>query len=205
MDTGEDFCPPRTPWIEDPRIELGEPRHGWLPITVKLGEYELSERASHVLNDPVEELIDWGAFVRDGVSGFRRVCLWLEPAAYALDVRPANEGSVYVNVWFHQATSPPMMGNGLEPVFQAIVSRQSLYNQVLLALTRWLDRYRTEIQPHWEAIRCRILPAADAAHSTHRRGRLMIDTARAICSPSSPQSRRSACTRTYRDRSLCDC
>ncbi|MGN7783866.1 hypothetical protein ACTJIJ_05045 [Niabella sp. 22666] len=64
-------------------INLGIPRHGWLPVTFRYQDFQLDFDASDVLNNPVEELY-YAAF-RLGNNDSRLVVWWLEPAAYLFE------------------------------------------------------------------------------------------------------------------------
>lgn len=80
------------------RWALGRPVHGWLPITLELDDYVLCESGSWVINDPLHELVEAGAFLARGEVGARRVFVYLEPAGYVIDLESVDGTTVHVRV-----------------------------------------------------------------------------------------------------------
>ena len=76
-----------------------------------IGGFDALFRASNVLNDPIEELLDMAIFTMAGQSGMRRACLWMEPEGYAVEARPINAAKVGVRVYYDESMVPP----GLSP------------------------------------------------------------------------------------------
>lgn len=129
------------PWVcvEHVELALGAPVHGWVPINMRLGDFELACSASLVLNDPLEELADFALFVRDGCSGVRRVCFWTEPEGYALDVRPMKSPDVGISLWHDPDFVPPMTGHAMKSVFRCVAPRRSVYEALAGALSSLLE------------------------------------------------------------------
>lgn len=49
-------------------VEFGQPEHGWLPVTFKMGEFELAFHASDVSVNPLDSLCEALAVVPAGDS-----------------------------------------------------------------------------------------------------------------------------------------
>lgn len=80
------------------RWALERPVHGWLPITLELDDYVLRESGSWVINDPLHELVEAGAFLARGEVGARRVFVYLEPAGHVIDLDDVDGTTVRVRV-----------------------------------------------------------------------------------------------------------
>lgn len=122
----EALRPIRIPRAERVRLELGAPKHGWLPFRLVLDDFELEALASGVCNDPLEELIDMGVFLARGGSGMRRVCLWLEPAGFAVDAWNLGDEFAELLVSRDDSFVPPMSACALEEVRRYSVDRRTL-------------------------------------------------------------------------------
>ncbi|MBP7808149.1 MAG: hypothetical protein KA163_02540 [Bacteroidia bacterium] len=61
-------------------ISFGTPEHGWLPVDLNFGDYNINFDASDVLNDPVNELCETILGLQNNKSG--EITWWLEPGAY---------------------------------------------------------------------------------------------------------------------------
>ena len=70
-------------------INLGTPRHGWLPFTIKVGDYSLSGEASDLGLNVIDQLI---SMVGNLVNNKAAECyFYLEPAAYFLKLEPTED------------------------------------------------------------------------------------------------------------------
>ncbi len=141
----------QVPEITEVSFEFQSPRHGWLPLNIRLGEFVLDIHASVVLNDPLEELIDWGQYVLDGTSGFRRVCFWLEPDGYALDVFADRIDLVKVCVASEDSFHTHMASSPMKTEFICMVQRSRLAMGLYQALTKLIDSAQSELCEHWYA------------------------------------------------------
>lgn len=84
------------------------PRNGWLPFRLSLGDCVIEDTASNVLNDPLAELIDAAMSPPSRVASIR-ICFWLEPAGYALDLLQADEPDLSVlRLSYDDSFVPPM-------------------------------------------------------------------------------------------------
>jgi hypothetical protein len=138
------------PKVDNFEITIGSPHYGWLPIRIILGNYHLDLEASNVLNDPLAELIDWVTFVKEGVSGFRRVCFWLEPGGYALDVQLREEQSVVITVLFAKDFFfPPMANSHLKEKYRCLVPKKMLLDALILCLAQWIETESNTMGEHW--------------------------------------------------------
>lgn len=138
------------PFVRAIELRLGAPRHGWLPLTLVLGDYELALDASNVLNDPFVEMVDIAVFISEGgTSGFRRACFWLEPQGYALDVVARPQQRVIITTRFDDNFVPPMAGHEMRIEHSCMAQGPTLYRAVLLGATRWFSGYVHAIEEHW--------------------------------------------------------
>lgn len=139
----------RVPHIDSLKITLDTPRHGWLPVGIKLGNYQLLANASNVFNDPISELIELAIFVKKGGSSFRRVCLWLEPAGYAIDVKLSGHQRLLITILFDQDFIPPMNNTHMKEEYCCSVSPKTLYKALSDSLNQWfLCNFKTN-EKHW--------------------------------------------------------
>jgi hypothetical protein len=119
----EDF---QFPPVDEIDLVLNPPRHGWIAVSLRLGEFELKCSASTVLNDPLAELLDAVCFMTEGRSGSRRVCLWLEPKGYALDLQCLSESLAMVTVLHDDAFVPPMAASPMKRLFRCTATRAAI-------------------------------------------------------------------------------
>ena len=146
------FMPdPQIPEITEVSFEFQPPRHGWLPLSIRLDQFALDLHASAVSNDPLKELIDWGQYVLDGTTGFRRVCFWLEPNGYALDVFASRLGLVKLRVASEESFHPPMATFPMKTEFACLVQRNRLAIGLYHSLSRFLDSAQSGLREHWHA------------------------------------------------------
>ena len=142
------------PRVQSIAIELRPPIHGWLEIGIVLDDFRLASCASWVLNDPLEELVDLGLFVTRGSSGTRRVCLWAEPAGYALDAWNLNDDLAQLRLGYAKSFVPPMAGRALRLEHQCTVDRAALAAAIRDALERLLPDIQCGLDPeHWHDTR----------------------------------------------------
>jgi hypothetical protein len=66
------------------QLDLGNPRSGWLDVTIVHRDRSDQFAASSVLNDPVAELVELALFIVRGERGEIAVRFWLEPEWYEL-------------------------------------------------------------------------------------------------------------------------
>lgn len=65
------------------KIEFGQPEHGWLPVNLRHGDFELKFEASDVPINPIDQLISGIRQITKGIS--TEVWWHLEPAGYYFD------------------------------------------------------------------------------------------------------------------------
>ena len=137
--------------ISEASFEFRPPERGWLPLNFRFGRFALELHASVVSNDPLEELIDWGQYVLDGTTGFRRVCFWLEPDGYALDVFAGRQDLVKVRIASAEDFHPPMTIYPMKTEFVCLVQRRILGLELYHALARFIESAEPELYTHWYA------------------------------------------------------
>ncbi|HXU01183.1 MAG TPA: hypothetical protein VN903_09330 [Polyangia bacterium] len=124
-------------------------RHGWVEFRLVLGDEVFRLPASNVLNDPISELIDWVEFLLDPRSGFRRVCVWLEPEGYAFDLQPMRPSEFMVSVWWDGSFVPPMAGHRMDQRQRFLVNGDSLLRALSSGLREWVDDIGSGINGDW--------------------------------------------------------
>lgn len=70
-------------------ILLGRPRHGWLPFEIKVGEYSLSDEASDLGLNLIDQFVTMLDNVR--VNREAECYFYLEPSAYFLRLEPGMD------------------------------------------------------------------------------------------------------------------
>ena len=65
------------------KIEFGLPEHGWLPVDLRHGEFELKFMASDVPVNPIDQLISGISQITKGITA--EVWWYLEPEGYYLN------------------------------------------------------------------------------------------------------------------------
>lgn len=106
--------------IDRIRLTLEPPKHGWLPTKLELGDFVVDDVASGVLNDPIEEFLEALAYCQNPTSAGNRICLWMEPGGYAIDiVASSTSDRCVLRVSFHGDFIPPMRGKEMKVEFEA--------------------------------------------------------------------------------------
>jgi hypothetical protein len=139
----------QVPHIDSLEIALDTPQHGWLPVRMVFGDYQLLMDASNVLNDPIAELIELTMFVKKESSSFRRVCLWLEPSGYAIDVKHSGPQRLLITILFDKEFIPPMNNTHMKEEYCCSVYQNTLYKSLIESLNLWLTSNSKTISEHW--------------------------------------------------------
>ena len=137
------------PKVDAIGLSLGRAHAGWLPVSLRLGDFNLHVEASNVLNDPLEELVDLTAFARSSQSGFRRVCFWEEPGGYALDLQHMAFGTVLVSLQKAAEFFPPMNAAPMSKTFRCVCPQVPLYFAFRSALADWVARRSAGLEENW--------------------------------------------------------
>jgi hypothetical protein len=109
----------------------------------------LDDRASNVLNDPVEELIDLLVFAERSSSGSRRVCFWYEPSGTAMDVHPCGRDRLLVTLSEAVNFTPPMTGRPAQEVWRGLLTRRTIASALRDALQAWTSDHEEKIRSDW--------------------------------------------------------
>lgn len=113
--------------VDHARLLLSPPKHGWMPIRLELDEFVIEDAASNVLNDPLAALIEMFRFSVTPMSTGERVCLWLEPDGYAIDVLRTSVGTRSVlNVYYDRDFVPPMQKHQMARRFECELDTEVL-------------------------------------------------------------------------------
>lgn len=175
-------------------LELGEPGHGWLPAKLIVGDSTWVCSASDGGNDPLAELIELMRTLATGTTVNTRVCFWLEPEAYSLDVAPARAevDTIELEVGFSRDFFPCASKAMDESLARVTLDRGATYRMLMSVLTGFLEEHGRRLQAHWRRDGVgeyqAALEAARAAWKSARSGRANRDPA---AQPTNERCRRS--------------
>lgn len=111
-------------------LSFGEPEHGWMPVDLRIGEFTFRDQASNVLNDPLADFLELRAFVLGEMLGHHLVSLWLEPAAYIVEVSRIDQALASVKAWFEEDFVAPKLSDTSKCVFEGVVERSRLARRI---------------------------------------------------------------------------
>lgn len=74
------------------RLVIGEPEHGWLPLVLEYGVFQLELEASDVPQDPMQQLCDALIQLNKGIAQPDQVIWHLEPHCYYLQLEMVDDG-----------------------------------------------------------------------------------------------------------------
>lgn len=116
-------------------LVLRPPKHGWLPLRLELDEFVLEKKASETLNSPVKSLLDLFEFTLAPTPQGPRVCVWLEPDGYAIDVSSAAEGDrCELRISYDRTFIPPVGGPDMTAIFEGELETATLRSALSAAL-----------------------------------------------------------------------
>ena len=121
-------------------FHLGEPRHGWLQVRLKLGSKEFEFPCSDAVNNPLGDLVD---ALYATASGHEASVLWfLEPGGYWFDFGSTGD-RVEVRIYLGESMT------GADRQLEA--SLEGPRSDVLLPFLRSVQRLAASPlnQPHW--------------------------------------------------------
>lgn len=137
--------------IEHVNLSLRPPKHGWLPVRLELDAFVIDCSASNVLNDPLAELVDAVAFCSTPVVGRYRVCLWLEPQGYAIDILPGTSWDRCIfRVYFDGTFVPPMPWSKMDLIFQGEADLESVRGALLKELAQFVEQVDPAVLKDWD-------------------------------------------------------
>jgi hypothetical protein len=106
---------------------------------MRIGRFVAQFEASDVLNDPIEELLDLAIFSIAGRSGMRRVCFWMEPEGFAVEIWPTHAVTVGVRVYYDESMVPPGLSPDTARIHQCAVQRRALATALYEPLSDLLE------------------------------------------------------------------
>ena len=116
------------------------PKHGWLRVRLELDDFVVDDAASNVLNDPVAELIEMLPTSAAPALHSPRVCFWLEPDGYAIDVLRARAAFRSVlRIYYDRDFVPPMRKREMAVRFECEVETDTLSSALFAGLAGLLD------------------------------------------------------------------
>ncbi len=102
-----------------------------MPVDLRIGEFTFCDQASNVLNDPLEDFLELRAFLLGKMLGHHLVSLWLEPAAYIVEVTRSDRTLASVKVWFvEEDFSAPKLRDTSKCVFEGVAERSRLARRI---------------------------------------------------------------------------
>jgi hypothetical protein len=109
-------------------------------VRFELDDFAIDDAASNVLNDPVAELIELlPSSVAPALRG-PRVCFWLEPDGYAIDVlRGSAPCRSIVRIYYDKSFVPPMQRRRMTIRFECELETDTLSSALLTGLAELLD------------------------------------------------------------------
>ena len=123
--------------MADLHLTFGEPKHGWLPVQIDLGNERCEFAASNVLNDPVHELALAALHVLR-YSELAVVSWWLESEWSSLVLEPRLAGeSVLVSFREHHTDGRT---ESARRTLQAVAPTRSVCREIGRALRELLSR-----------------------------------------------------------------
>ena len=78
----------------------------------------------------LEDFLEGRAFLLGEMLGHHLVSLWLEPAAYMVEVAPIDETAASVKAWFEEEFSAPKLRDTSTCVFEGVVERSDLARRI---------------------------------------------------------------------------
>ena len=121
------------------KVEFGQPEHGWLPVDIQIGNFQLKFETSDVPINPIEQLI---SAIREITKGNNAEVWWhLEPAGYYFDFDKLD--STYkLTILFEKADKTDK-----EIIFQTEGSYEVLILPFFKAIKKFVSLAYDE--PHW--------------------------------------------------------
>ncbi|MGH1344882.1 MAG: hypothetical protein ACRBN8_25205 [Nannocystales bacterium] len=132
-------------------LSFGQPEHGWMPVDLRIGEFTFRTKASNVLNDPLADFLELRVFVLGEMLGHHLVSLWLEPAAYIVEVTRVDQTLASVKVWFEEDFVAPKLRNTSKCVFAGVVERSRTARRI--EQVTFQGRIRPTVTPRTAFIR----------------------------------------------------
>ena len=129
--------------IQEIDISFQVPEHGWLPVHLRLDDFQIDIEALDVMNDPIAEMLDLIAYCILPSREKALVYFWLEPAGYALLVsNSAMEGHLHAQIFYNDSfysNTPNTPDLTVAPIFEgellASYLRSALINCLELLFT----------------------------------------------------------------------
>jgi hypothetical protein len=115
-------------------VALLPPTHGWLPVRFGLDDFVIDARASNVMNDPIDGLLDLLGFALAPRSIGPCLWLWLEPAGFAIETFGETTEHVTLRVLHAEECFPGRTRDGMAVRFECDVRASSLAEALRRAL-----------------------------------------------------------------------
>jgi hypothetical protein len=121
------------------KIEFGQPEHGWLPVNLRHGDFELQFMASDVPINPIDLLT---SAIREITKGITTEVWWhLEPEGYYFDFE--KDGDEYkLKISFTRGSKADK---------ELIYETQGKYEDIVMPFYRSVKNFFTREmdEPHW--------------------------------------------------------
>ena len=121
-------------------LKLGRPSAGWLPIEIKIGDFDCSFEASDLGLNIIDQMVDMVSNLNTGKNS--QCYFYLEPGAYIMDVELKSDVAIlqmqFVEDFNHQDISVS------ETQFRGEVS-QTAFRTSLLSALQAFDNFNYEV------------------------------------------------------------
>jgi len=113
------------------KIELGVPEHGWLPINLAFGSFDLQFESSDVPANPIDQLV---ISLRSVIKGIKTEVRWhLEPKGYYFEFEKISN-EYYLNISFTNSDDSER-----KKIFQINGNSESLILPIYRAIKKFTD------------------------------------------------------------------
>lgn len=129
---------------ESMKLTIGEPEHGWLPLVLEYGAFQLELDVSDVPTDPIKQLCDTLIQLNKGIVQPDRIIWHLEPYCYYLQLEMVTNGYEAQVLESDTFDSPTTVVQVIHGTFETLI----------LPLYRSLKKFHAEAHqpPHWEEL-----------------------------------------------------
>jgi len=123
------------------KVEFGNPYHGWLPVSLAAGQFELEIEASNVPANPIYLLVD---ALQKALVGLESAVWWhLEPSGYYFNFIPLGNEECTLKITYTNGVAPEKVKNVFE--------MQGSFKQILLPFWRAVRKFDSHgySEHHW--------------------------------------------------------
>ena len=112
-------------------LNLGNPENGWIPIELKIADFELEFNASNIPENPTDKLCESLILALNGIE--TEICWNLEPECYFFELKPSGK---VINLIISES-------NEISESRKRIYKLNGDFESVILPLYRSLKKFNT--------------------------------------------------------------